>query len=60
MDYVVKQPSNNTYLKGWGSSEEPTWVSDPAQADGFSTLTEAEGVATMIGGGTVGTTRPNS
>lgn len=58
MSYVVKQPSNDTYLKEWETVEVPTFVTDPNEAHEFETLQDAEDVATRINAGTLGVPKP--
>ena len=58
MTYVVYNPANKLYLKSLFQNANG-WIWDEADvAHEFATLQEAEDMATSIGGGTVGTTKP--
>lgn len=63
--YVCYQESQNRYVESYDYIENDPpqvanvqWTQDPETAKTFETLPEAQAVATMIGGGTVGSTKP--
>lgn len=59
-EYVVKFNENtDLYLMSYSDPQHCTWGS-PNVALTWATLPEAQSVAAQIGGGTVGTTKPNS
>jgi hypothetical protein len=57
-DSVVLQPSNGLFLKTFTDNYSNLTWGTLSQAYIFPTLSEAEGVATAINAGTVGTIRP--
>jgi hypothetical protein len=58
--YVVFDPSTGLYLSGYIPNSPSDSVFSSTGYITFTTLAKAEEVAASIGGGTVGTTKPNS
>jgi hypothetical protein len=58
-EFVVKyNEQTDLYLTSYSDPEHCTWGS-PSVALTWGTLAQAQSVAAAIGGGTVGTTKPN-
>ncbi len=58
--YVVQQPANDLYLTGYNQANPPASIfGNLENAVEFRTLEESQETAALIGGGTVGTTKPS-
>lgn len=55
---LVKQPSDNTYVKVGSTVFAPVFTSDINEAKEFATQGEADGFATRINAGTLGVPKP--